>query len=218
MITCPKCEPRALQSGPGATGGCYCTFLTRILKRTIRTMSDKNDPGARDDWFRREMQDVKPLKQEPRAPGWRAPVPPAPRQRDADEALVMEELLLPADPGDAPETGEELQFLRPGYQHSYLKRLRRGRYAIRDHLDLHHMTETVARDALLRFIGESVASGYGCVRVVHGKGLRSRTRPKLKLMTDRLLRRHKAVVAFASCRPADGGTGAVTVLLRRPRP
>jgi DNA-nicking Smr family endonuclease len=59
-----------------------------------------------------------------------------------------------------------------------------------------------------------VRRGLGCIRVVHGKGLRSRTIPKLKLMTNRLLRRHPAVVAFASCRPADGGTGAVVVLLK----
>jgi DNA-nicking Smr family endonuclease len=54
------------------------------------------------------------------------------------------------------------------------------------------------------------------VRIVHGKGLRSRaTGPVLKALTDRLLRRRDDVIAFASARPALGGTGAVVVLLKR---
>ncbi len=36
----------------------------------------------------------------------------------------------------------------------------------------------------------------------------------LKRLTDSLLRRRKEVLAFASARPNDGGTGAVYVLLR----
>jgi DNA-nicking Smr family endonuclease len=53
------------------------------------------------------------------------------------------------------------------------------------------------------------------VRIVHGKGLRSRNGPRLKRLASRLLSRHPAVLAFASCRPVDGGTGAVTVLLKK---
>ena len=57
-----------------------------------------------------------------------------------------------------------------------------------------------------------------CVRIVHGKGLRSGSAgPVLKRMTDRVLRRRDDVLAFASARPAQGGTGATVVLLRRGR-
>jgi DNA-nicking Smr family endonuclease len=53
------------------------------------------------------------------------------------------------------------------------------------------------------------------VRIVHGKGLRSKAAgPVLKVLTDRLLRRRDDVVAFASAKPAQGGTGAVVVLLK----
>jgi len=53
---------------------------------------------------------------------------------------------------------------------------------------------------------------------VHGKGLRSGSAgPVLKRMTDRVLRRRDDVLAFASARPAQGGTGATVVLLRRGR-
>jgi len=53
-----------------------------------------------------------------------------------------------------------------------------------------------------------------CVRVVHGKGLRSGPRgPVLKHAVNVWLRKVDAVVAFASAPRQDGGTGAVYVLL-----
>jgi DNA-nicking Smr family endonuclease len=53
------------------------------------------------------------------------------------------------------------------------------------------------------------------VRVIHGKGHRSGARgPVIKTAVDLWLRRHIDVVAFASARAIDGGTGAVYVLLR----
>ena len=110
------------------------------------------------------------------------------------------------------ETGEELLYLRPGYPQRLIRRLRRGHFSVADSIDLHQMSENVAREVLLQFLTDAVRRGYGCVRVVHGKGLRSRGLPKLKMMTNSVLRKHPAVIAFASCRPVDGGTGAVNVL------
>ena len=53
-----------------------------------------------------------------------------------------------------------------------------------------------------------------CVRIVHGKGLRSGHRgPVLKGVVSALLRNTGAVLAYVSARPVDGGTGALYVLL-----
>ena len=177
------------------------------------------DPADKDlAIFREAISDVKPLNQPHRSDS-RAPLPdPYPRQLVKDEIAVKSELLDKPDDFSELETGEELLFLRPGVQKRYLKRLRRGRYSIGDHLDLHQMNEATASKALLNFIELAAINGIGCVRVVHGKGLRSRKFPKLKAMTRRLLSRHPLVIAFASCRPVDGGTGAVSVLLKAPKP
>lgn len=167
--------------------------------------------------FRQAMADAKPLNVEPRVEHDLPRPAPVPRQRLRDEKAVLEELLDPPVPGEdlELETGEELRFLRPGYAPRLLRRLRRGDFAIVMHLDLHHLTHDPARDALLTFLADAVTSGAGCVRVVHGKGLRSQRGPVLKDMVNRLLRRHRSVVGFTSCRPADGGTGAVVILLRQ---
>lgn len=78
------------------------------------------------------------------------------------------------------------------------------------------MTSAQARVELRAFLAESVAGGIRCVRVVHGKGIRSGQRgPVLKASVNGWLRRWDDVLAFVSAPPRDGGTGAVYVLLRQ---
>jgi DNA-nicking Smr family endonuclease len=178
----------------------------------MKSGNNKDD----DDLFRREMADVEPL----RAPDRIDPTPsrtaPVPVQQERDDQKVLRDLLA-QDPTAEHETGEELLFLRPGYQSRLLRRLRRGHYSVADTIDLHHMDVATAKKVLLDFIEHSLHRRRSCVRIVHGKGLRSRDLPRLKLMTGRVLRKHARVIAFASCRPIDGGTGATNVLLKARR-
>lgn len=113
------------------------------------------------------------------------------------------------------ETGEELSFIRPGLQHRLLRKLRRGHFSIGAELDLHGMTVALAQVELTIFLKQAQARGVRCVRIIHGKGLRSRQgRPVLKFKLERWLRLREEVIAFSSARPVDGGTGAVYVLLK----
>ncbi len=183
-------------------------------------LSDEKDREDDAGLFREAIAGTRPLQNAERVLHDRPRPAPIPRQRLQDEAAVLDELLEPLQNYDDldVESGEELSFLRDGFPPRLLRRLRRGHYAVHAHLDLHHMTRDTAKLALLQFISDVTAQGLGCVRVVHGKGLRSQNRPVLKQMTNQILRRHKSVVAFTSCRPVDGGTGAVIVLLRQRRP
>ena len=68
-------------------------------------------------------------------------------------------------------------------------------------------------------MGSSRAGGHACVRIIHGKGLRTVDGGSvLKALVDRLLRQRADVLAFASAPEAMGGTGAVLVLLAKRRP
>jgi DNA-nicking Smr family endonuclease len=147
----------------------------------------------------------------------RAPPPPArARFRRRDEAAVLRESLSVSAESMALETGEELSFRRPGVPERLFRELRRGRLAIRDEIDLHGLTSNEARDELRKFLAASVSAGVQCVRVVHGKGLRSGQRgPVLKASVNRWLRQWDTVLAFVSTPARDGGTGAVYVLLAR---
>ena len=144
---------------------------------------------------------------------------PEPRQFELDEARVLEELMtMPIDPAEI-EVGEELSYLRDGYRPDLLKRLKRGSFSVQDEIDLHQMNAAAAQATIADFLAHAAEQGMRCVRIVHGKGLRSKAAgPVLKVLTDRLLRRRDDVIAFASARPMQGGTGAVVVLLKGKAP
>jgi DNA-nicking Smr family endonuclease len=101
-----------------------------------------------------------------------------------------------------------------GIQLRTMQKLKRGRFRIEAQLDLHNMTVETARSVLLDFIATKQSESMTAVRIIHGKGLRSENGPRLKHMTRQVLRDHPLVRAYTSCKPSDGGSGAVDVLLR----
>lgn len=174
---------------------------------------DNNDDVS---LFREAIGRVRPLKRAVAAPPRKPRPAPRAAQAERDEASVRNELLVHAFDPATIEVGDEIHYLKSGQPQKLLKQLRRGDFSVRAEIDLHEMTLAVARDAVRLFLDEAIARGEYCVRIIHGKGLRSRgDGPVLKRMTATLLARRKDVLAYASARPAQGGTGAVIVLLAR---
>lgn len=140
---------------------------------------------------------------------------PIPRHHQHDEQQVMDDLLSDEFYVSDVETGEEMMFARTGLQHNVLRRLKRGQYPSEEELDLHGQTTNTARIALTEFLHHCLGRKLRCVRIVHGKGFRSKSqKPVLKNKVNNWLRQCNEVLAFCSARPADGGTGAVYVLLK----
>lgn len=105
-------------------------------------------------------------------------------------------------------------YLRAGMAPDTVKRLRRGKWPFRAEIDLHGMTVDAARAALIPFLASSRAQGHRGVRVIHGKGLGSpEQQPVLREKVKTWLVQYPEVQAFAQGREADGGAGAVLVLL-----
>ncbi len=141
-----------------------------------------------------------------------------PRQLIADEARVTQDMLSDEYASAEVQPGDILEFHQGGLQRSVLRKLRRGEFRIDAELDLHGLNSREAREALVRFLGDACAHADRCVRIIHGKGLRSTSEgPVLKGLVNSWLRQRSEVLAFHSCRPDDGGTGAVYVLLKSAR-
>ena len=158
--------------------------------------------------------DVKPLKQD-RIQPYRRPLPPTPRQRQLDDERVMQELLEVGDESASFESGDELKFLRDGFNPRLLKKLRRGDFSIRAELDLHGLIASDAKRETHAFINESARERIGAVRIIHGKGRNSAGRtPVLKNRLLGWLSKNQHVVAVVSAPANDGGTGAVYVLIQ----
>jgi DNA-nicking Smr family endonuclease len=114
------------------------------------------------------------------------------------------------------ERGEPLGFSRSGVRRTTLRQLRRGGNAVEDELDLHGLTVAAAKPMLISFLNACRRRGYTRVRVIHGRGLRSESgEGVLKRMVAGWLAQREDVLAFCEAPPAEGGAGAVIVLLRK---
>lgn len=175
-------------------------------------MSDAGDENDQARLFREAIGQVRPIAPAPTPP--RKPRPrPLARMAQADERAAASEFrralqAMPIGAGDV--LSHRVQALPAGV----FNRLRRGQFSVQDELDLHGATAAQAETALRQFLRDAQRSGSACVRIIHGKGLGSQAEiPVLKNVVDRVLRHRSDVLAFHSATPAQGGTGAVVVLL-----
>src|SRR5512141_2114564 len=176
-----------------------------------RTMTDE-DVNA----FRKAMAGVKPLTTAATPPAAPKPRAIARFSRSSGPAALSEGRRPSLDPR-LHDTGDVIAFKRPGVRDDALRRLRRGEITVEAEIDLHGLSRHATHDALRSFLGMALAQRLQCVRVIHGKGLRSGPGgPVLKHAVSDWLARIDSVAAFATARPADGGTGALYVLLRLP--
>ena len=165
--------------------------------------------------FVRAVGAVEPLPDRGRVQTARAAPEPVARQRALDEAAVLRDALSDGfDASSLLDTDDALSFARPGMGPDVVRKLREGRWSVQRELDLHGLRSDEARAALSAFVREAHRSGLRCVRVVHGKGLGSPGRePVLKHKVHSWLIQKNQVLAFVQARPAQGGAGALLVLL-----
>ncbi|MFO0583308.1 MAG: Smr/MutS family protein [Anaeromyxobacter sp.] len=139
---------------------------------------------------------------------------------DLEAVDALRALVAGDAPFDLSDGDEYVEGCVSGFDQAVLKKLRRGEFAVQGHVDLHGLTRGEAKAAVDDFLRKARSAGKRCVLVVHGRGLHSKD--QLPVLKDALrnwlasARFARHVLAFATARPADGGAGAVYVLLRRP--
>jgi len=156
---------------------------------------------------------VEPLPPDPRRAPPEPPRRPGRRRRE------------PAAPGSAgegparferPVPDEPRLAYAPGLDAATFRRLRAGRLEVGREVDLHGLDRRGARRALRQALASARHDGVRCLRVVHGRGLRSAAGAVLREALPGWLAEPPhgaAVLGFAPARP--GPQGATCVLLRR---
>ena len=170
--------------------------------------------------FASSVGTVTPLPKSGRREMRPAPPEPEPRQRQLDEAAALRETLSDGfDVDSLLETDAALSFRRPDIGPDVVRKLRRGGWVIQAQLDLHGLRRDEAREQLAAFLREAARQGLRCVRIVHGKGNGSPGKePVLKHRVHSWLVQKSAVIAFTQARAAEGGSGALVVLLQPQAP
>lgn len=165
--------------------------------------------------FRDAIGDVRRLDDTPLPPR-KAPPKPRARMAEREELDARSEFQRGLDAVDLLAAGDVLSHRRDSVPPRVFQRLKRGQFSAQDELDLHGATALQAEGLMRQFLAEAHQHDQGCVRIIHGKGARSDAgAPVLKNVVDRVLRQRADVLAFHSAPPAQGGTGAVLVLLAR---
>jgi DNA-nicking Smr family endonuclease len=168
--------------------------------------------------FAEAMSGVTPLPEGKN--GGNHPRPSHPPPDDEKEAMDhLRDLIRGSVEMDISFTDEYIEGCVKGLSRKTMKKLKRGELPVQDFIDLHGFTKQEAEVELKEFLIRSYKLGFRCVLIVHGRGLNSpESLPVIKEGLPRWLGQgpiRKLVLAFATARPYDGGTGAIYVLLRR---
>ena len=175
--------------------------------------------------FREAMSDVIPLKDTQKRfvkpPDQDArPVHP-PNAGDLEVMAHLSDLISGTAEMDITFSDEYIEGCVRGFDRKLMQKLKQGFFPVQDHVDLHGCTRQEAQLRVTEFLLKSYRLGLRCVLVVHGRGLNSEDHiPVLKERLPVWLNRgpvKKIVLAFSTARAYDGGTGAIYVLIRRPR-
>jgi DNA-nicking Smr family endonuclease len=183
----------------------------------------ENDLEDETSFFLNAMSGVAPISQDKekafRAGAARAK-PSHPPPDDRKSAIAhLQGLVNGSVELDITFSDEYIEGAVKGFSRKLMVKLKRGELPVQDYVDLHGLTRQEAEASVNDFVHRSYKSGYRCILIVHGRGLRSPDSfPVLKEGLPMWLGRGKTgrlVLAFSTARPYDGGTGAMYVLLRK---
>ncbi|MDE3208383.1 MAG: Smr/MutS family protein [Pseudomonadota bacterium] len=182
-------------------------------------MANKPSPPLDDSaikLFRSAISGTRRLKDPGRSHIQSTPPLPVPKHFLADERQAIIDSLSDYLPASEIEKDEDLPYARPGVPNQILRKMRNGQLVVETELDLHGLTSDEARKQLVHFLDRCKLREIRLIRIIHGKGLGSPNRePVLKQRVRAWLMQRDEVLAYCRARPADGGGGALIVLLKR---
>lgn len=188
--------------------------------RAARGMKANHPPSAvrrsDEEAFQEAMADVREIREFREIPMKTPPkrILSCPRPDDTLEALrqiVQGRRKIPL-----PDTSEYMEWVNPRLRKDIARRLHQGDFPVQDYIDLHGMGLGEAEEAFGEFFREAVRKQLFCIKVIHGRGLRSPKGPILKEALKKWLHGpySRWVSAYTTARDCDGGLGATYILLK----
>ena len=171
-----------------------------------------------DNLFLQQMQNVKPIKVDPKvalASARQDKTNTEKRRQVAIAELAKDKNFLSGEYIEPLAPLAILEFKRDGVQLGVYRNLRLGKYQIDARLDLHNMTVEQARAAVFQFIKDCMTYSIRCALITHGKGEGREQPAQLKSCVAHWLPQFDNVLAFHSAQQRHGASGATYILLRK---
>lgn len=176
----------------------------------------KTENADEDSSFFAAVRDVKPLAGKGREVA--AETPPLPKPMPAP-ANPLQEFMEGKLEFTLAFTDEYVEGHVVGLDLLLVGKLQAGQFSPESHLDLHGMNAQQAFEALVGFFRAAYFKGQRTVLVVPGRGRNSpHGVPILREKVQEWFTQDpfkRVILAFCTARPADGGAGALYVLLRK---
>ncbi len=181
----------------------------------------KKEEYTDEELFCREMDDVQEIEEfrtlacAPRVRKTFAE--PRRRTEDQETLVILGEIAGGQRAIHLPDTQEYVEWTHPDYRDDIILKLHEGRFSVQAFVDLHGCSVADAEEELEEFLADSFKKGLRCVKIIHGRGLRSVKGARLKEAVVKRLsgRFRKDLIAFVTARQCDGGLGALYVLLKK---
>ena len=166
--------------------------------------------------FLEAMADVRERQEFREIPYKSPPIIKVTPTRSEDNLEILKEIIHGKRKIRLSDTGEYIEWMRTGTRKDLAKRLHKGHFSVQDYIDLHGLTLIEAEEALRQFFKKALTKQYSCVKVIHGRGLKSPKGPVLKEALTQWLQGsfRKWVLAYATAKDCDGGLGATYILLK----
>ncbi len=181
-------------------------------------VAKKEEVPGDEELFARAMKEVKEIKEFREIPVYHnvSTYSRCRRSPDHDALKALEELVQGKRPVHLPDTPEFVEWIHEDYRDDLAQRLHEGHFSVQDCLDLHGNTVQEAKEEVSYFIKMSITKGYRCIKIIHGRGLRSPQGPVLKnsVVQWLLTTFRKYIAAFVTARQCDGGAGALYILFK----
>ncbi len=136
--------------------------------------------------------------------------------KNDDTIKTLEKIVSGHQKINLPDTPEYIEWVHSDIRKDITQKLHKGYFSVQDYIDLHGLTVNEAETALSAFLKNAVKRRLCCIKVIHGRGLRSPNGPVLKEYLIKWLhgKFSKWVIAYSTAKDRDGGLGATYIILK----
>lgn len=137
--------------------------------------------------------------------------------RETEEERLLKSVLADRNIINVTNLPEYMEGYAEGVSPLVMEKLRNGEFSVQQVVDLHGLSIESARETFEYLLGDAVRKNLNCIKVIHGRGLKSKRDPiikdYLKTWIVRAMHR-KWITAFSNAVMPEGGPGATYILLR----
>ncbi|MEW6002369.1 MAG: Smr/MutS family protein, partial [Nitrospirota bacterium] len=152
----------------------YPFLILKELKGSLENKKGLNEEEFKTDEeiFTEAMAEVREIKEFRKIP-YKSPPRIKPRLLQEDDMRILREIIEKKIKIDISATGEYIEWHNPALRKDLAERLHRGDFSVQDYIDLHGTTLNEAEEAFGLFFKNAIKKGLFCVKVIHGRGLKS---------------------------------------------